>query len=269
MVEVFRDGRDCVFSLGIRTDFVNLPEIWPLGFDYVELPLNALAALNETDFQAFLDYAEGSRIRVAACSDLLPEDLPITGDGVNATALHGYLKHALGRAQQLGVKTLALDGAKSRQVPLEGDFPFAWRQLGNFLRLIQGHARDCGMTVALEPLRKSDCNLLNLVSEATLIAGLLQLSSVAVCANFGSMGMASESLSALRRAAPLLKHVHVENALTRALPKPGDGEDYGRLLETLRDIGYAGGVTLCGSITEEYAEDAGIALQYMRETDKR
>lgn len=253
-----------MFSLGIRTDFVNLPEVWPLGYDYVELPLSALAALSEADFRAFLDYAEGSHIRVAACSSLLPEDLPITGERVNATALHGYLKHALGRAQQLGVRTLALDGAKSRQVPLEGDFPFAWRQLGNFLRLIHGHAHDCNMTVALEPLRKADCNLLNLVSEATLIAGLLQLSSVAVCANSGSMGMASEPLSALRRAAPLLRHVHVENALTRALPCPGDGEDYTRLLETLHDIGYTGGVTLTGSITERFVEDARIALDYMR-----
>ena len=252
-----------MFQTGIYTDFMNLPEVAALGFDYVEIPLNALAALPEGDFAAFVDYVEGNRISVAACSDLLPDDLPITGERVNATALHGYLKHALGRAQRLGVKVVALDGAASRAVPPEGDFPFAWRQLGNFLRLIQGHARDSGVTVALEPLRKADCNLLNLVSEATLIAGLLQLSSVAVCANSGSMGMASEPMSALRRTAPLLKHVHVENALSRALPRPGDGEDYGRLLETLRDIGYAGGVTLTGTISESFAEDAERALEYM------
>ena len=251
--------------LGIRTDFVNLPEVARLGFDYVEIPLNALAALPVSDFEAFVAYVEGSGIHVGACSDMLPEDLPITGDGVNATALHGYLKHALGRAQRLGAKVVVLDGAKSRQAPADGDFPFAWRQPGNFLRLLQGHAKDCGMTVALEPLRKADCNLLNLVSEATLIAGLLQLDCIAVCANFGSMGMASEPMSALRRAAPLLRHVRVENALTRALPRPRDGEDYARLLETLRDIGYDGGVTLTGIITESFAEDAQIAVQYMRE----
>ena len=36
--------------LGIRTDFVNLPEAAALGFDYVEIPLNALAALPEANF---------------------------------------------------------------------------------------------------------------------------------------------------------------------------------------------------------------------------
>ncbi len=250
--------------LGIRTDFVNLPEAAALGFDYVEIPLNALAALPEADFNEFVDYAEGNGIRVAACGDMLPEDLPVTGPDVSASALRGYLKHALGRAQRLGVKVIALDGAKSRSAPLDGDFPFAWRQLGNFLRLLQGHARDCGVTVALEPLRKADCNLLNLVSEATLIAGLLQLDHIAVAAHSGHMAMASEPLSSLRRAAPLLKHVYIENALTRALPREGDGEDYGKLLETLADIGYDGGVTLSGAITETFAEDAAEALKYIR-----
>ena len=121
------------------------------------------------------------------------------------------------------------------------------------------------MTVALEPLRKADCSLLNLVSEATLIAGLLQLSNVAVAAHWGHMSMASEPMSALRRAAPLLRHAHLENALTRALPRPGDGEDYAHMLETLADIGYTGGVTLCGTIGDTFAEDARTALDYIRE----
>ena len=254
-----------MLEIGVYTDFVNLPDAAALGYDYVEIPLDALAALSEADFQAFADFVDGRGIRVGACSRMLPDDLPITGPGVNATALHGYLKHALGRAQRLGTKLIVLDGAASRQVPPDGDFPFAWRQLGNFLRLLQGHARECGMTVALEPLRKSECNLLNLVSEATLIAGLLQLENIAVAANWGHMAMASEPLSALRRAAPLLRHVRVENALTRALPRPNDGEDYARLLEALADIGYDGGVTLCGTISESFAEDARIALESIRE----
>ena len=230
----------------------------------MELPLEALAALPESDFAELADYVEGRGIRVAACNRMLPDDLPVTGPSVSATALHGYLNHAFARARRLGVKLIALDGAASRDVPQDGDSPFAWRQLGNFLRLCQGHAKEAGITVALEPLRKADCSLMNLVSEATLIAGLLQLSNIAVCANSGCMGMASEPLSVLRRAAPLLRHVHVENALTRALPRPGDGEDYARLVETLEDIGYAGGVTLTGTITERFAQEASIALACFR-----
>lgn len=252
-----------MFSIGIYTDFTHLPDVAALGYDYVEIPLDGLAALSEADFQEFADYVQGRGIPVAACSRMLPADLPITGERVSATKLHGYLNHALRRAQRLGVKIAVLDAAKSRAVPRDEDYPFAWRQLGNFLRLAQGHARDCGVTVAIEPLRRAECDLMNSVGEAALIAGLLQLENVGVAAHTGSMAMVSEAPGALRRAAPLLKHVHVENALTRALPAPNDGEDYARLLDTLKDIGYQGGVTLCGGFTENYAGDAKAALDWI------
>ena len=232
----------------------------------MEIPLSALDALPENQFREFAEYADAAGLKIHACGDMLPDGLPITGPHVNATQLHGYLTHALGRARQLGVQVVALDAARARAVDPDGDFPFAWRQLGNFLRLCQGHARDCGITVALLPLRKADCSLLNLVSEATLIAGLLQLSNIAVAAHTGHMAMASEPLSALRRAAPLLRHVYIENTLSRALPRPDDGEDHGRLLDLLDDIGYTGGVTLSGTITGGFAKDALTALNGIRAT---
>ena len=251
-------------AIGICTDFVNLPEAAGLGFDYAELSLRDIAALSEADFEALADYVRDAGIAVYACRDMLPDDLPITGQGVNATALHAYLDRAFGRAQRLGVKIVSLDAPRSRAVSDDSDYPFAWRQLGNFLRLCQGHARECGVTVCLEPLRKADCSLMNLVSEATLIAGLLQLSNIAVAAHWGHMSMASEPMDALWRAAPLLRHVHLENALTRRLPAPGDGEDYARMLSPLNVMGYAGGISLCGTITETFIKEAAGALAHIR-----
>ena len=254
--------------IGICTDFVNLPAAARLGFDYVELSLADVAALPEADFIELADWVDAAGIRVHACRNMLPDDLPVTGSGVNATSLHGYLRHALGRARRLGVKIVALDAAKSRAVSDDGDFPFAWRQLGNFLRLCQGHAKECGITVCLEPLRKADCSLLNLVSEATLIAGLLQLDRIAVAAHWGHMSMASEPMGVLWKAAPLLGHVHIENALTRRLPAPGDGEDYGRMLSPLGMMGYTGGISLCGVTSETFVQDAAAAVEYIRKLNE-
>ena len=108
-------------------------------------------------------------------------------------------------------------------------------------------------------------NLMNLVTEATLMAGLLQLNNVGVAANTGSMGMAAEPLTALKQTGATLCHVHVENALTRRMPRDGDGEDYFALMRTLRQIGYAGGISVRSEARGEFAPNARAALLCLRQ----
>ena len=253
-----------MIPIGICTDFDNLPEVLSLGFDYVEVPLDELAALSDHFFQEFAAWCEGSGIRVTAVNRMLPKDLPIVGENVHASELHDYLKKAFERARRLKVRVVTMDAPASRMVPDGFDYAMAWRQFGNFLRLAQGHARECGLVIAVEPIRRTECNLLNLVSEATLISGLLQLGNVGVAANSGHMGMASESIGTLAQAGAALWHVHVENTLTRRMPAAGDGEDYRRLMNALRSIGYTGGVSACCAKAGEFSVDAYAALLCLR-----
>lgn len=255
-------------AIGICTDFVNLPEVARLGFDYVELSLVAVAALGEAEFAELADWVDAAGIHVYAFRDMLPGNLPVTGPGVSATALHDYLKRAFGRARRLGAKVIALDAAQARGVSRDADFPFAWRQLGNFLRLCQGHARECGLVIAAEPLRKTDCNLMNLVSEATLLSGLLQLGNVGVAANTGSMAMAAEPVTALTRTGNSLCHVHIEHPLTRRMPREGDGEDYFGLMRVLKKQSYVGGVSVVWNKSDDFVGDARAALICLREAQR-
>ena len=258
-----------MIPIGIATGFSDLPEAKRLGFDFVEVPLCELAALPDDDFEAFVGWCEGSGVRVRAVNRLLPDGMPVVGPDVRAAALHDYLKHAFARCRRLRVRVAAMDGAAARSVPTGFDHPMAWRQLGNFLRLCQGHARECGIVIAVEPLRKTECNLLNLVSEATLLSGLLQLGNVGVAANTGSMAMASEPLSALQQAGSMLCHVHVENALTRRMPREGDGEDYFKLMRTLRQIQYTGGVCVQGAAGGDFESNARAALPCLIRAQRR
>lgn len=253
-----------MIPIGICTDFGNLPEAYEAGFDFMEIPLRDLAALPESDYREFVDYIEAADISIAACYDMLPDDLPITGPGVSAGLLHEYLSRAFARASRLGIKVISMDGAKSRAVAGDADFSFAWRQFGNFLRLVQGHANEANLAIAIEPIRKSECNLLNLVSEATLMASLLQLGNVGVLANMGSMAMASEPLSTLRRAAPVLQHVHIQGALRKGLPAENDGEDYAKTFRMLAEINYTGGVSIRSQAIGDFPSEAAAALECLK-----
>lgn len=255
-----------MIPIGICAEFSDLPDAQALGYDFVETPLEALAALTDSYFEEFAAWCAGSGLRVRAVNRLLPENLPIVGPDVRAPELHAYLKRAFERCRRLGVKVAVLDAAPQRTVPGGLEYPVAWRQLGNFLRLIQPHARENGLTVAVEPLRKTDCNLLNLVSEATLMAGLLQLNNVGVAANTGAMAMAAEPYGALKQTGAALCHLHIEHPLTRRMPREGDGEDYWKLMRTLKQAGYTGGVSVAFSKTTDFTADARSALLCLRQS---
>ena len=255
-----------MIPIGICAQLSDLPDAQALGYDYVETPLDALATLSDSYFDEFAAWCAGTGLKVLAVNRLLPADLPIVGPEVRAPELHMYLTRAFERCKRLNVRVVTLDAAAQRAVPDGCDYPLAWRQLGNFLRLIQPHARENGLTVAVEPLRKTDCNLLNLVSEATLMAGLLQLPNVGVAANTGAMAMAAEPLSALAQTGAALCHIHLEHPLTRRMPREGDGEDYWKLMRTLKQAGYTGGVSVAFSKTTDFTADARSALLCLRQS---
>ena len=257
-----------MIPIGICAAFSDLPDAHALGYDYVETPLDALTALSDAYFEEFAAWCAGTGLRVQAVNRLLPEGLNIVGPDVRAPELHAYLKKAFERCRRLNVRVITLDAPAQRAAPAGSDYPTAWRQLGNFLRLIQPHARENGLTVAVEPLRKTDCNLLNLVSEATLMAGLLQLPNVGVAANTGAMAMAAEPLSALEQTGAALCHLHIEHPLTRRMPREGDGEDYWKLMRTLRRGGYAGGVSVSFARVTQFTADARAALLCLRQAQR-
>jgi sugar phosphate isomerase/epimerase len=249
-----------MIPIGICTDFTNLPDARALGYDFAEVPLCELAALSDNYFDEFSAWCAGSGMRIQAVNRMLPEGMNIVGPDVRAAELHDYLSRAFARLKRLNARVVTLDAALNRTVPEGYDYPMAWRQLGNFLRLCQGHARENGLVIAAEPLRKTDCNLLNLVSEATLLSGLLQLNNVGVAANTGSMAMAAEPITALSQAGASLCHVHIEHPLTRRMPREGDGEDYRRLMRTLKQARYTGGVCVRAAKVADFTADARAAL---------
>lgn len=232
-----------MIRIGIRTPFECVPDICSLGFDYLELPLNRIAALSDDEFDELVVYAEAVELRAEVMYAMLPDNLRITGPEVLARLQHDYLETAFDRAHRLGARVIAFDAPVSRNVPAGYDFSLARRQVGNFLRIVQGHAAAFDLQIAIQNYRRAECNLINTVSEAALMAALLNQNNIGVLADTVQMALASESLDALERAGSSLWHVHTGCALTRALPASGDGEDYPRLFKTLVRCSYEGRVS--------------------------
>ena len=239
-----------MIKLGVCTGISNIKKAAAAGFDYIEAALNGIAALSDEEYEKALGEVNQASIKVEACNCLLPGSLKVTGPDVNAQALHDYLEKAFTRAEKLGTKVVVFGSGAARGVPEGFDVAQAWRQIANFLRLCESHASAHDITVVIEPLRSGECNIINYVSEATILASLVQMEHICVLGDTYHMAFGHEGFRALSMAGSLLKHIHVANAIGRLYPKVGDGEDYEGLFATLKAMGYEGRVSVEGKCSD-------------------
>ena len=252
------------FRIGICAGPEDVARAAAVGFDYIELDLNGVLALSEEAYRAMAVEMRESGLRAEVVSGMLPSGVPIVGPEVSARQLHAALDRSFDAAQALGAEIVVFDCESARRLPLRFDPAMAWRQLGNFARILQSCAVRFDLRVALLPLRRSAADLMNYTSEAALISAMLQLDRVGVAASSYNMAMEAESLPQLRKAGSLLWHVRTSNVLGNRPPKPGDGEDYRKLFAALREMGYAGRVS-CEAPCRDFDTEAAEALKCLRD----
>ena len=235
-----------------------------IGYDYIELNLNDVLAMGEDAYRAMAEEMRDSGLYAEVVSGMLPPGVAIVGPDVSAKLLHASLDRSFDIAQALGTELIVCDCEAARRLPPGFDPAMAWRQLGNFVRILQSYAAKFDLKAALLPLRRSAADLMNSTSEAALISAMLQLDRVGVAASSYNMAMEAESLSQLGRVGSLLWHMRTSNVLGNRPPKSGDGEDYRKLFAALREMGYAGRVS-CEARCRAFEAEAAEALKCLRE----
>jgi sugar phosphate isomerase/epimerase len=250
--------------LGICADLSLATEVAFLGYDYIEGNLTALADMAEKDFFALCARMRDLPICAEAFNCMLPASLPVTGPNVSAGAIHAHLDRAFERAVQLGAEVVVFGSGGARSSPEGWPMDVAWRQIVNFLRMAERHNAVAGLICAIEPLRRQESNLINLVTEAMALASIVQQPHVRVLADSYHMKLSHEPYSVFEAVGPMLAHVHTANSIGRTFPKDGDGEDYRALFAALKGIGYAGRVSVEGQC-EDFSRDAAQALKVLTE----
>lgn len=252
---------------GICTGPENYAAAAEAGFDYVEGSLSDIAAMPEAEFQRLLALAPTLAAPLLKCNGFMPGTVKVTGPNASPEEWRAYLEGALSRAHALGIETLVLGSGQARRVPDGFPHDQAWRQFADFLRLAGRFADKYDLDIVLEPLRRKECNIMNLVSEATLLSALVDHPRINVLGDTYHLACTHEPLSSLTFAGSRLHHMHISHTLddydTRLFPKPGDGTDYATLLRTLREMGYQGDVSVEAGYTD-FAREAAAAAAYIK-----
>lgn len=255
-------------KIGVCTGLNNLQQAAECGFDFVECSASWLAGLSEEEYQEWLARKDSFAIPVLCCNGFLPESVPITGPAADAWQQNTYVDKTFARASALGVKTVVFGSSAARNVPEGADYTQAWRQIADFLRRCIPYCERYDITIAIEPLSRREANIVNLVSEAQLLAAMVDHPRIAVLGDTYHMDRCAEPFSALTRAGRLLRHVHISCPMveqnTRIYPAPDDGcPDYAEVAAVLKEMGYQGAVSVEAGC-KDFAAEGKAAVECLK-----
>lgn len=255
-------------KLGVCTNPANIQIAADCGYDYLECSLTYLAGLSEEEYQALLAQKPTFPIPITCCNGMLPAEVPITGPKADPQQQIAYVDKAFARASALGIKIVVFGSNTARNVPEGACYTEGWRQIAGFLRLCIPYCEKYGITIAIEPLRRVSANILNLVSEAQILAALIDHPRITVLADTFHMLSCHEPWDAMTKAGKLLTHVHISyptpDLSTRYYPAPDDGcEDYAVIIETLKAMHYEGGISVEAAV-RDFPSDCKAAAECLK-----
>ena len=215
------------------------------GFDYVELGVSEIAALSDADFDAALERVKQVGIPTPNANLFLPGTIRLTGpQPTDPEQQMAYVRKAFARLNRLGVKIVCFGSGGARRVPDGFPKEEAFQQLVAFGKRIAPEARANGITVVIEPLRRQETNIINTTAEGFELVKAVGDPSFELLVDFYHLASEKEDPAIILQVRDHLRHLHMANPQGRVFPLKWDEFDYAPFFANLRQIGYAGRISV-------------------------
>jgi sugar phosphate isomerase/epimerase len=222
-----------------------------------------VAALTSEDFEKLAAQVTRLRIPLAASMSFIPGDIKLTGPDVDPARQMAYVTATLGRLKRLGVKVVVLGSGGARRVPDGFSKDEAVNQLVGFCRRIAPVARENGITIVIEPLRKQETNIINTAREGLVLVRAVDRPEIRLLVDYYHLAEEGENADIIADAGPLLAHAHIANPKGRVYPLSPDESPYSGFFSNLCKIGYQGRLSVEASTTD-FAAQAPQTIALLR-----
>ncbi|MBQ7011379.1 MAG: sugar phosphate isomerase/epimerase [Clostridia bacterium] len=252
-------------KIGIcTTDPTTIKSAYNSGLDFVEVSNWTVAKMDDAAFNELLalksTLPEGF---FYACNGLVPSDLRLTGPDVDYEKIREFSENSFAKLAKLGVKMLVFGSSKAKEVPEGFDFDEAMEQLVKVTRIFSDAAKKHGQQVCIEPLRTTECNIINTAEDSARLAEMTGCDNVGAHVDYFHLMQNGEKMSKLEALAKDILHTHIASPCKRTLPSPDDGADYGQFINYLRKGGYDATVSFEGG-GEKTAETLTAFCTFMK-----
>lgn len=220
-------------------DFIK--DISDAGFDYIELPVSSVKPEEEEkEFLKVKEYLKKFSIKPKVFNCFIPSNLKITGENRDIKRIKNYLNTSIRRVKEVGGEIIVFGSGGAREVPEKFPYEVAIQQIKEFLFITAEICKDYGITVVLEPLGPSSCNIINTTLEGNKIVNEVNRKEIKLLADLRHMKDAGENIENLKIVKENLFHIHLCDYNGKGeYVYPGEGMwEIENFLNILREIGY-------------------------------
>lgn len=247
-------------KLGVCGGIAQAEMIRAYGFDYIEEALNRIASMEEAAFATLAARYEILGLPAYAFNGFFPWDMRLYS--VELSAVRTYVERAFARAVALGGKVAVLGNGGARSIPEGMATEAAKARFAELLAVCGECAEKHGMRIAVEPLRRAECNFIHTVADGMELAGMSGSQAVGALVDFFHFHMNGEADDGLLCAQGRLYHAHIARpAPDRGVPIAQDAPMLRKWADMLCKIGYSEAVSLECSHSDDYEGDLRAAAE--------
>ncbi len=234
------------------------------GADYVEWGVGATMKSDE-DFERLLAIVADASLKPEAFNGFIPGSHRITGPDMNLQGALDYASEAMRRCRALGADIIVLGSGGARKLP-DGWAPTrGLDQFETFCRELGPRAAEHNITIAIEPLNKTEDNLINSVAAGAAIVDAVDHPNIRLLADFYHMHHDDEAVEDAAKVGSRLVHTHLADFGRVAPGLAEEGEaDFVGFFRALNAANYDARCSFEGKVTDLAAQTKPI-LAHMKQ----
>jgi sugar phosphate isomerase/epimerase len=256
-------GQDRQVQVGLCTGLSGIDAAKSAGFDYVELSTSEIAALSDADYESASARIKALGLAVPVTNLFLPATVKVTGPDVDRDLQLRYVRKAFERLSRIGTGLVVFGSGGARRVPDGFSRDEAFKQLVDFGRRAAAEARRHDITIAIEPLRRQETNIINSAAEGLELVNAVDDPGFQLMIDFYHLASEGEDPAIVLRAREHIRHLHMANPQGRVFPLAWDEFDYAPFFANLRAIGYDRRISI-EATTKELPVEAPQAIALLR-----
>ncbi len=231
--------------LGVCTTYNKAGLLKSLGFSFVEESVGTFLipdAGNE-QYEKNQLALKTEKVPVRSYIYFFPGSLKSVGPDTHHEAILQRADLALKRAKECGSKNIVFGSGGSRAIPDGFDRAKAKAQHIELCQKMAPLAEKHGVTLAVEPLNRSETNFINSLAEGVEIIQAVNNPWFKLQCDIYHMLKDDESPDEIVKYAPYITHCHIAEKRNRTAPGV-EGDDFRPYLRALKKINYKGGLSL-------------------------